>query len=201
MNRSIEWPESHIQYLRDHWETDTVEAIANHLNCSISPVRRKAMELGLPTRIHKGHVVWTDEMLEILDREWEHKTAKELAEVLGCRKHSVLHMAQKRGLPPKRPPKPPGTPILVRRDYHKRTGTKEVNQYGARARENRRSYGQEQAAETLERLERESTYADFRELQQRQRQKISPMGDLPGFYWVCSGMPESFLERGSQKQS
>lgn len=47
MSNRIEWTEDKLQYIREHYPTETAQDIADVIGCSDSTVRMKAMELGL----------------------------------------------------------------------------------------------------------------------------------------------------------
>ena len=47
MNKKIIWTESKLQYLIEHYPTDTANDIADVIGCSDFSVSRKAKELGI----------------------------------------------------------------------------------------------------------------------------------------------------------
>lgn len=47
MNNKIVWTESKLQYLIEHYPTDTANDIADVIGCSDFSVSRKAKELGI----------------------------------------------------------------------------------------------------------------------------------------------------------
>ena len=45
--RKIDWTEEMLQYLRDHYPTETAQDIADVIGCSDCTVNKKARELGI----------------------------------------------------------------------------------------------------------------------------------------------------------
>ena len=102
------WTKNEDLYLKEHFEIESRETIAENLNKCIDDIRARifALKLRIPGEVrykYKGTRVkyswmWTNDEIEYLKKEYDRLAYKDIAENLNCNVHAVEVMAKKLGL-------------------------------------------------------------------------------------------------------
>lgn len=94
----MKWEQWEIDYLKEKYQTQSVEKTAKALNRTASGVNSKASALGIAKRNNSRHRKWTQKELEYLEDSWGTISIESIATNLGRTKDAVQLKASRIGL-------------------------------------------------------------------------------------------------------
>lgn len=102
--KQMRWTEERRQFIRDNYKTMTVKELATHFGVSNKAMRgiMERLEIDLQSLGRNLAVVWTEDDLDYLKKNWLYSTDEEVAKALGLsrgfNKHVVYRKRESLGL-------------------------------------------------------------------------------------------------------
>lgn len=98
--KRIDWTEEMLEYLLDHYETDSCMDMGMYLGVSAPTVSSKLRSMGISVGIggKKLRRRWSDDELSYLREHYPHESAVDIADVLGVCSQLVRTKANELGL-------------------------------------------------------------------------------------------------------